>query len=521
LNVEKARCLLTPFNPWWHDPEWIREDPLLQTVRKSVLRKPPRLYYHIRRYLPEPGYYGIVTIRGPRRVGKTTLVMMIVNYLVSMVRVRPRNVFYVPLDYAKLRDVDLFGLIDAIAQLSGEKYIFLDEASMRRDWALILKNLVDAGLVERGKLKIVVTGSHSMDLADAASKLSGRQGRLASLFNLGGNLIHVPLRFVEVLEAIRPDIDDYLRRHGLRKPSERFSILLQLRHGTIPRALEDFYSEFATLLDAVFEDYLLHGGFPKAVDQYHREGVIDPEFYHDFAKLVISDSVNTGLNPENTRRILEFLTKPERLSSLLGLGRRENIGRLVVGVDEEGFPSPKFGLGRYLEYLETTKIFLFPYREDSSRACTPNYRADRKVYVLDPFSYHALRSHIRGEADPLGASKRLLGRLDFRGRLIESVVAAHLAMAQQFFEHVPSVDYHRVLLYSRDGDETDYVLCLTRRGRRYRFLIESKYRRRIPGIPGRVEIVLTRDKLEEKAIGGERDKGKFVYVPVVLFLMLF
>ena len=521
MNVEEARRLLAPFNPWWHDPEWSRKDPLLQAARRSVLRKPPRLYYHIRRYLPEPGYYGIVTIRGPRRVGKTTLVMMIVNYLTSRVGVKPGNVFYVPLDYAKLRDVDLFGLIDTIAQLPGEKYVFLDEASMRRDWALVLKNLVDAGIVERGRLKIVVTGSHSMDLADAVSKLSGRQGRLASLFNLGGNLIHVPLRFVEVLEAVRPDIDDYLRRRGLRRPGERFSMLLQLKRGNIPRALEDFYDEFAALLDAVFEDYLLHGGFPKAVDQYHREGAIDPEFYHDFAKLVISDSANAGLNPENTRRVLEFLTEPERLSSLLGLDRRENIGRLVVGVDEEGFPSPKFGLGRYLEYLETAKIFLFPYREDASRACAPNYRADRKVYILDPFSYHALRGHVRSETDPLGASEKLLKDEGFKGRLVESVVAAHLAMAQQFFEHVPSADYHRILLYSRDGGETDYVLCLTRRGGKYRFLIESKYRRRIPGIPDRAEIVLTRDRLEEKAIGGERGERNFVYVPVTLFLTLF
>jgi len=462
-----------------------------------------------------------VTIRGPRRVGKTTLVMMIVDHLISRKRVSSENIFYVPLDYAKLKDVDLFGLVADIAQLPGEKYVFLDEASMRSDWALILKNLVDANLVEKGRLKMVVTGSHSMDLADAASKLSGRQGCLATMFNLGGNLIHVPRRFVEILEALRPDIDDYLRRRGLRRSSERFNMLLQLKQGTIPRGLEDFYSEFAALLEAVFEDYLLHGGFPKAVDQYHKEGIIDPEFYHNFAKLVISDSGNAGLNPENTKRVLEFLTQPSRLSSPLGLGERKNIGKLVVGVDEEGFSSVKFGLGKYLEYLETTKIFLFPYREISSHACTPNYRADRKVYVLDPFSYHALRSYVRGEADPLGSSRRLLERMNFKGRLVESVVAAHLTMAQQFFEHVPSVDYHRVLLYTKDGDETDYILCLIRRGKIYRFLIESKYRKKVPGVPDRAEIVLTKDRLEERAIEREKGKKKFVYIPVALFLTLF
>jgi len=66
LNVEEARRLLAPFNPWWHDPEWSQKDPLLRRVRKSILQKPPRLYYHNRWYLPEPAYYRVVTIRGPR-----------------------------------------------------------------------------------------------------------------------------------------------------------------------------------------------------------------------------------------------------------------------------------------------------------------------------------------------------------------------------------------------------------------------------------------------------------------------
>ncbi len=52
-------------------------------------------------------------------------------------------------------------------------------------------------------------------------------------------------------------------------------------------------------------------------------------------------------------------------------------------------------------------------------------------------------------------------------------MVAHLVMAQQFFEHMPSVDYHRVLLCSREKSETDYILCLTRRDKRYRFFIDK------------------------------------------------
>ncbi len=38
------------------------------------------------------------------------------------------------------------------------------------------------------------------------------------------------------------------------------------------------------------------------------------------------------------------------------------------------------------------------------------------------------------------------------------------------------------------------------------------YCRRVVGVPNRAEIVLTRDKLEEKTIEGERGKRKFVYI---------
>lgn len=519
MKAEEARRLLEPYNPWWFQPDWSQQNPLLNAVRESVLKTLPRLFYHVTRYLPKPGYYGVVTIRGPRRVGKTTLIMSVIEHLTQRVGVKPESVFYIPLDYEKLRHISLFDLISAIAELPGEKYIFLDEASMHRDWALHLKNLVDANRVQEGKLKIVVTGSHSMDLADAVSKLSDRQGPLASLFNLGGNLIHMPLRFVEVLEAIEPGIDQYLASYNLRKPSQRFDILRQLSSGSIPEILGDFYSRFAVLLDTTFEAYLLHGGFPKAVNLYYKKGRIDPEFYHDLAKLIISDSASAGLKPENTKRVVEYLTEPYRLSSLMGLEKRENIGNLVTGVDEDGFPSAKFGLGRYLEYLETTKIFLFPYREDPSEKCAPNYKADRKVYILDPFSYHALRGYVQGDNDPFSSSKRMLDDQSFKGRLIESVVAAHLVMAQQLFEHVALVDYHKVLLYTRGDSETDHVLCLTRKGEKHRFLIESKFRKGTPRIANPATIVLTKDTLRIKDIA-PGSQEKVVYIPVTLFLVL-
>ena len=60
-----------------------------------------------------------------------------------------------------------------------------------------------------------------MDLAEAASKLRGRQGELARLFNVGGNLVHLPLRFPEVVESLRSEIDEFFTRYRLRRSRRR------------------------------------------------------------------------------------------------------------------------------------------------------------------------------------------------------------------------------------------------------------------------------------------------------------
>ena len=507
--------LLEPYNPWWSDADWHKRDPLMKAFDESILGKEPRLYYHLRR-ISEPGRYGIITIRGPRRVGKTTLVKLLIRYLLVERRVAPRSVFYVSLDYEGLKDVKLVSLLEAIARSSRlEKYVFLDEASMYPEWAQALKNLHDMGLLERGRLKIVASGSHSMDLAEAASKLRGRQGGLARLFNVGGNLVHLPLRFPEVVGSLRSEIDEFFTRYRLRRSSRRFRILEELATGRIPEVLQEIYDNYFQLLQAVFEDYLVHGGYPRAIDEYYKNNVIGEDFYSDLAELLVKDSEKAGLNPDNLKRLLEALTEPMRLSSTVNFSEID-----VIGLDEDARPKRKFGLRRYLEYLRTTWAFFFSYRElGKSGSCELNPEAEVKNYVLDPFIYHSLYSYLRNVPDPFDASKKLVSGEDFKGQLVESIVASHLLLSQQLFERVLSVEYVKVLMYRKSSHndkekETDFVLCIKKRGQSHRFIIEAKYRKTPTHIiPELGKIVLTKDTL--------KTKNNIVYIPVSLFLLIF
>ncbi|MCD6300643.1 MAG: ATP-binding protein [Staphylothermus sp.] len=507
--------LLELYNPWWVDEEWYFKDPLLKAFDESILSKEPRLFYHLRKIIV-PGKYGIVTIRGPRRVGKTTLIKLLIRYLINDRRIPPESIFYISLDYEGLKEINLVNLLAAIARTSHfEKYVFLDEASMYPDWALALKNLYDMGLIEMGKLKIVASGSHSMDIAEAVSKLRGRQGELAKLFNVGGNLVHLPLRFPEVVESIRSEIDEFFTRYKLRRSSLRFKLLKELASGRIPDILQEIYDDYFQLLQVIFEDYLIHGGYSRAIDEFYKNNMISENFYSDIAELLIKDSEKAGLDPNNLKRLLEVLTEPKRLSAPIKFSELD-----VIGLDEDARPKRRFGLKHYLEYLRTTWTFFFSYCElGKSGTCEPNQEVEVKNYVLDPFIYHSLYNYLRNIPDPFETSKKLVSEEDFKGQLVESIVASHLLLSQQLFERMSSVDYSKVLMYKRNPHngkerETDFILCIKKKGQSYRFIIEAKYRK-TPShvVPERGKIVLTRDVLKEK--------NNMVYIPVSLFLLIF
>ena len=179
-------------------------------------------------------------------------------------------------------------------------------------------------------------------------------------------------------------------------------MLRELSQGGIPGPLQRIYDEYFQLLQTIFEDYLIHGGYPKAIDEYYKNDYISKEFYSDVAELLIKDSEKAGLDPENVKRVLAYLLEPKRLAGPLDLRRPEIIGR-----DEEARPKGRFRLRDYLDYLRTTWTFFFAYPEEGrSPSCNPNYQGHPKNYILDPFIYHALYSYFNNIPDPFGYSKK-------------------------------------------------------------------------------------------------------------------
>ncbi|MCK5843484.1 MAG: ATP-binding protein, partial [Victivallales bacterium] len=155
-----VRQLFHRYNPWWSGKfrlsGIIPRERILGTLKSLCSSKE------------------IVIITGLRRIGKTTLMRMLIKHLVSERRVDPKCVFYITLDDYSLRGETLAAIIDEYRSLhklrvSDEISLFLDEVTAMPDYEVQLKNLFDLGSV-----KIFASSSSASVLRSGKAHITGR-----------------------------------------------------------------------------------------------------------------------------------------------------------------------------------------------------------------------------------------------------------------------------------------------------------------------------------------------------------
>jgi predicted AAA+ superfamily ATPase len=115
----------------------------------------------------------IIFLSGLRRIGKTTLMRMLVRHLCHN-KIKPERIFYLSLDNYLLREKNLFELIKEYRQVHNLKhddfvYLFLDEITYMTDCEIQLKNLYDLG-----HCKIIASSSNASLLKSTKPYLTGR-----------------------------------------------------------------------------------------------------------------------------------------------------------------------------------------------------------------------------------------------------------------------------------------------------------------------------------------------------------
>jgi predicted AAA+ superfamily ATPase len=338
--------VLTASNPWWVNPRWAETDPQLRAVASAPFSWRPSLLDDI----APPNLY---TLRGPRRVGKSTVVKQTIERLLGS-GVDPRRVCFFSADALSGFDalINVFKAVRDIFPDVGEapRYFFVDEATAIPEWQRALKWLRDnTGVAEEC---VVATGSSAKDIAGGVTHLAGRRGPAVGLDRL-----LLPMSFPEFVRctAVPVPASPRLAFDQFYTPEGRAACQQALLYA-------------APLIDA-YERYLDVGGFPQAVAGFRRTGSVPTSFVRDLWDVVRADLHALGVSrPE------------EGLGLLAGIVQRLTGTVTLRGLaDELGISHPT--AGAWLEALANAYMVLFLFQESGG---VPVLRAQRKVYPIDP-----------------------------------------------------------------------------------------------------------------------------------------
>lgn len=425
-------------NPWWGDPAAIERDPHLKRLAARSL-----VFDHVHPFdLDVDAAY---TLRGPRQVGKTTLLKRLVRRLLDERAVAPRRVLFLDVGAAgitstrALQDSLTAYLSDTRESSADERvYLLIDEVTGIHDWGVVLRTLHGRGLLD--DVTLIATGSHALDVRRGGERVPGRRGAVEHW-----DWIMMPLSFRDYLGHHDPALLDHLPESGSLRPSEVFAAARELElHGD--------------RVTALFDRYLLTGGYPHPTEAEFVERRIPSHVYHLHQDAIRGEIVRAGYRERFFRELVSWL----------GHGRlgREFSWRDASGETEIG---SKDTARRYIEDAEGLFVWHVFYRVKDPSNPEEALRSPKKLYPADPFNWHVLSTWATGERDPWNASLGSLADPRRKGELVEATLADHL---RRRFGHFAF--YYR---HTRGTREIDFVLF----DGRERFLVEAKYRNRVPG----------------------------------------
>ena len=159
-------------NPWWKDSSKISADKKIREWENSAIKYIPRLKYKIT-YDFDPDNTVIYTLRGPRQVGKTTLIKLQIRQFLDE-GVSPWNILYYSLDLEQ-KPGDIIDLVNKYRKLTesrwGERrcFLFLDEVTSIRNWQKGIKKLADDDKFKN--CTVIITGSQALNIKKDVERL--------------------------------------------------------------------------------------------------------------------------------------------------------------------------------------------------------------------------------------------------------------------------------------------------------------------------------------------------------------
>lgn len=279
----------------------------------------------------------IVSITGPRRSGKTSLLYLLVQKLIRS-GVNKDRILFISFDDPRLMPFDALGiekLLESFRELYPENlrdinYIFFDEIQNVKDWEIAVRRIYDTK-----KFNIFLTGSSSKMLSsEIATVLRGRSVSFEIL----------PFSFKEIMAVKKVKLD-----RNIAYSQKRFEII------------------------NILNNYLEFGGFPEIVLEKGNElrvrilkEYLETTFFKD---LVERYNIK---NQQFMRELIRYLTT--NISSSFSLNA-------FYKWIKQTYPITKRTLVNYASYLQDINLFFMLIKY--SKSIKQQSLAPRKNYLLD------------------------------------------------------------------------------------------------------------------------------------------
>lgn len=249
---------------------------------------------------------------------------------------------------------------------------------------------------------------------------------------------------------------------------------------------------FCGSLNHLFSIYLRTGGFPSIINSNMKAD----RFYERFVEIVTKDSLKQGRSDRTMEEVISGIIKR--------YGSRYELRRLA----EEAGGASQPTVMEYLRLLEKSGLAWVLYSYDLTRHAR-RYKGCKKVYLIEPFIFHAFNSWIYGRSR---AQEVLLGKKV--SPIVEGIVGSHLARIKEIPVIVPPDRFLWFYYSVRSGKEMDF---LYRRENGSYLGIEVKYQTKAMKIISPIDeyLLLSRDEFEVT----DGNKAK-VTIPVPVFLSL-
>ncbi len=437
---QQLEDFLRETNPWWSG--------------KPLPPLPP-----FRRWLFEPtlkrlkdGLAPIVVLRGPRQVGKTTLMEQIIHHLLYEEKVNPKRIFRVQFDelpsFKGLKDPILAlcrwfqsqilqGTFNEWAKKGETIYLFFDEVQNLVSWSPQAKSLVD-----HHSVKVLLTGSSALRIEYGRDSLAGR----ITTLEIGTLLLR------EIAE---------LRGFGRVKPFLPLNGLGDLKRKDFWKSLGENGKRYREIRGRAFEVFSQRGGYPIAQAKFeHSWEEIADQLNETVIRRVILHDLRVG--ERGRRRDQNLLEELFRLCCRY-IGQAP--GQSVFMTDLRRALAANVGWQRVLAYLRFLNDTLLLRLVNPLEIRIKRRKGRPKICICD----HGLRASWPQEVIPLSS-------LELRNSPHLSDLAGHMAesVAGYYLSGMPGLD---LAWFPERGaePEVDYVISIGE----YRIPMEIKYRQRI------------------------------------------